>query len=221
MLCTKNVKLDMMDTKEGFDSKMLECRECEYSCKRKLDMKEHKKDKHGKLHKCRDCDETFPEICKLEKHIMDHHKFKPFECEKCDKTFVLKWRLTKHINGHETEFFCHYFNNGKECPFDKIGCKFRHGISPICKSRNCMKFLCPYRHVDEPLNKGDISEKQTESPDDSFEDMIYDRNCSLVTSTPKKKRIKRITCDKCIEKSQCEDCYLDGYVEDYLSKQTK
>ena len=81
MHCTKNVKLDMMNTKEGVDSKMLECRECEYSSKRKLDMKEHKKDKHGKLHKCRDCDETFPEICKLEKHIMDHHKFKPFECK--------------------------------------------------------------------------------------------------------------------------------------------
>ena len=90
------------------------------------------KSEHEKLHKCRMCEQTFPKICELETHIMDSHEYKPFECTKCDKTFVLKWRLTKHRSGHETEFFCHYYNNEKECPFDKVGCKFRHEISPFC-----------------------------------------------------------------------------------------
>ena len=100
------------------------------------------------------------EICKLEQHILDHDKFRPFECEKCNNIFVIMWRLIKHINEHEPEFVCHHFNNRNECPFDKIGCKFRHGISTFCQSRSCNKFLCPYRYVDEPFNKGDISDKQ-------------------------------------------------------------
>ena len=55
---------------------------------------------------------------------MDQRDYNPFKCEKCDKSFVLKWRLRKHLSGHEAEAFCYYFDNEKECPFDKIGCKF-------------------------------------------------------------------------------------------------
>ena len=66
----------------------------------------------------------FPKNCELEKQIMNQHDYNPFKCEKCDKSFVLKWRLRKHLSGHEAEAFCYYFDNEKECPFDKIGCKF-------------------------------------------------------------------------------------------------
>ena len=48
--------------------------------------------------------------------------------------FYLKWRLEKHMTGHEKldSKFCHYFNNNKTCPFEQIGCMFKHA-----KSRKC------------------------------------------------------------------------------------
>ena len=44
----------------------------------------------------------------------------------CGKTFVPRCRLQRHLNGHETQSDCYYFNSDKDCPFDKIGCKFQH-----------------------------------------------------------------------------------------------
>ena len=89
-------------------------------------MKEHMIEKHPKLSqaKCTQCEKTFSKNCELERHIIDHHDYKPFDCEKCGKTFVLRWRLRKHLSGHETQTLGRYFNIDKECPFEKIGCKF-------------------------------------------------------------------------------------------------
>ena len=128
----------------------------------------------------------------------------------------------KHISGHETEFFCHYFNNGKACPFDKIGCKFRHENSPFCISKKSKRVLCPNKHkksydVDESMGRGDISDKENDNYEELLEDInIHAREESFVTSTPKK---RKISCEGCIGKSKCEDCHLDEYVENYLSKQ--
>ena len=152
-------------------------------------------DKHPKLFqaKCTKCDKTFVKNCELERHILEHHEYKPFDCGKCGKTFVLKWRLRKHLSGHETKTFCFYFNKDKECPFEKIGCKFRHELLSSSKS------------------------KETTSIDQSFpgRTSISDQKTSFLTSTPKKEKQK---CGKCREKSQCEDCFLDDYVENYLDE---
>ena len=84
--------------------------------------------------------------------------------------------------------------------------------------KNCNRVLCPYIHknssdVDKPIV--DISDEENNNNNESHEGInIYDRKNSVVTSTPKK---RRITCEKCIGKSKCEYCYLDAYVEDYLS----
>ena len=39
-------------------------------------------------------------------------------------TFCSPVGLGKYLIVHETQTYCHYFNNDKECPFEKIGCKF-------------------------------------------------------------------------------------------------
>ena len=51
-----------------------------------------------------------------------------YNCTLCDKTFHRKWRLAKHELAHNSlnVKFCHYFNNGKDCPYEEIGCMFKH-----------------------------------------------------------------------------------------------
>ena len=48
---------------------------------------------------------------------------------------------------------CHYFNNGKMCPFEELGCKLLHVFARNCKfGERCNKRLCPRRHDDEEVN---------------------------------------------------------------------
>ena len=58
-----------------------------------------------------------------------------FICDKCDDSFHSKWRLMKHMNNHgaNKRRNCHYFNSGKLCPFQQLGCKFPHKISDLCR----------------------------------------------------------------------------------------
>ena len=82
----------------------------------------------------------------LETHLKTHTEVQTFPWDICGKRFVLKWRLKKHISGHYRKRYCHFFNNGKACPYEDIGCKFQHQVSPICKVQSCNITLCQYRH---------------------------------------------------------------------------
>ena len=43
--------------------------------------------------------------------------------------------------------FCHFFNNGKNCPFEEIGCKFQHTSANRCRyDRKCTIKLCQFQH---------------------------------------------------------------------------
>ena len=112
--------------------------------------------------KCKICQQIFESREILKSHIKDCHpaQIKCFVCEKafnseqhkcdsCGKTFVLKWRLRKHMEGHSNENnkFCHFFNNGNVCPYEKIGCKFLHQPSANCYfGEKCQNKLCQYKH---------------------------------------------------------------------------
>ena len=87
--------------------------------------------KHPKSLKCDQCEETFHLNWLLENHLKTHNQTEQFECEKYTKSFVLKWRLDKHLKSHDVNNrkFCHYFNNNKLCPYDSLGCMFRHETS--------------------------------------------------------------------------------------------
>ena len=62
---------------------------------------------------------------------------------------------------------CHYFNNGKVCPFESIGCMFNHIRSDKCLFlQKCINKLCPFRHPIEDessINFGDNSTEQDKS----------------------------------------------------------
>ena len=51
------------------------------------------------------------------------------------------------LHGNEKRKNCHYYNNNKDCPYEKIGCKFRHILSKMCRfGLSCKVHLCPYQH---------------------------------------------------------------------------
>ena len=77
----------------------------------------------------------------LEKHFIYHEeKQKMFKCDKCELCFYANWRLRKlrEVHDNRNKLYCHYFNNKKFCPFEKVGCKFAHKVSNWCfYQENC------------------------------------------------------------------------------------
>jgi hypothetical protein len=82
----------------------------------------------------------------------------------------LKWRLSKHQQTHsiKTTKKCHYFNNGKACPYEDIGCMFAHEQSDICKfGKLCRNNLCSYMHKKKKkIERGDKLDKSKEKDAD-------------------------------------------------------
>ena len=61
---------------------------------------------------------------------------------------------------------CHYYNNMKVCPFEEIGCMFRHAKSNKCWVKEfCKNKLCQYAHDIHESTTNDTTENvpQTEA----------------------------------------------------------
>ena len=143
------------------------CRVCGQNFGNKGQLKEHIQRNHPKIYRCKECDETFDECWKLEKHLKLHESARTFNCKVCGKEFHTKWRMEKHTESHsKVGKFCHYFNNGKACPYDDLGCMFRHEDSNKCKHDNYCDFvLCQYKHTTNDALIEEINEHE-ESNDD-------------------------------------------------------
>ena len=65
--------------------------------------------------------------------------------------------MNKHMESHNEETkFCHYYNNGKICPYEEIGCKFKHKESTDCRfDRSCRFALCQFKHTKQGDGKED------------------------------------------------------------------
>ena len=125
-----------------------QCIVCNKKFGTREEIKAHKKKSHPKQSKCNYCEEVFDQSHKLEKHL-ETHKKKDLKCKICSKEFYLEWRLKKHTLSHEQTSikYCHYFNNDKVCPYEEIGCMFRHEKSKPCKFNEfCKNKLCPFQH---------------------------------------------------------------------------
>ena len=157
---------------------VIKCNQCEESFDSKKNLKIHLVENHPQKVQCKTCDKVFPKNCLLEVHIKTHHlTTQRHECDLCDKTFVLRWRLIKHKQIHisqETKK-CHYFKNGKTCPFDEIGCMFAHKQAEICKfDQICTNNLCSCQHSKtsrkQPITKDNNAVVETEDKLDSDSD---------------------------------------------------
>ena len=43
---------------------------------------------------------------------------------------------------------CHFYNNDKICPYEEIGCKFKHEVSNKCRyDKNCHIKLSQFKHT--------------------------------------------------------------------------
>ena len=145
--------------------------------------------------------------------MQSHKKPKSFNCKICDKSFHLKWRLRKHTAGHDTEMrYCHYYNNGVECPFEENGCMFSHSVSPQCWFKeSCLNLLCQYRH-----DKSRFINQS--SQDDLFKHVTTSTpiraniNCNICMKVIPTGR-KTSKCEEC-DKHVCEECAKKTYVEE-------
>ena len=157
MLLQAQSKLDESDKKKS-DINKLNCKECGKEMESKNSMSDHIRKHHPKLHNCDNCDEKFNDSWRLELHKKTHKNITPLKCNICEKHFYVNWRLKKHIASHnESNKFCHYFNNDKVCPFEEVGCKYKHAISENCKyDKNCRFKLCQFKHTNKNETGKDI-----------------------------------------------------------------
>lgn len=103
------------------------CNQCEESFDTSLILRKHVVECHTKVIRCRICDDSFSQNCELEEHMEEHDVEKEFKCNVCEKDFYLQWRLKKHLDVHsEQTRMCRFFLSNTHCPFDLIGCKFKH-----------------------------------------------------------------------------------------------
>ena len=147
------------------------CKNCDYKVQDKSELKQHIKTKHPKEIKCKVCDETFDKTYKLELHLKNH-EVECFKCKVCDKSFHLKWRLEKHESAHNllNVKFCHYFNNGKQCPYEEVGCMFKHEHAERCRyNYSCKNKLCQFQHSNQETEKDDNDTSNTSKVDNNID----------------------------------------------------
>ena len=159
------------------------CRVCGEIFRGREDLLKHQSEHHGQTFKCIMCDQVFLASFKMEEHMKSHRDVSTYKCSICNKEFFVKWRLDKHVKSHsERVNFCHYFNNRKPCPYQSVGCKFRHEESPLCKFRSeCTFLMCQFKHiVNESLDVSasyvNIDITDPELSDDEDLDSVYDEN---------------------------------------------
>ena len=172
--------------------------------------------KGHKVLKCNLCEMTFDRFSDLETHLITSHEApRAFHCNQCEKTFVTKWRLRKHMRIHSEKFtrICHYFKDGKLCPFEELGCKFLHDVSENDiydqsgdKKHDKQQFTS-YKTSDTDDNKNVENQQYLDEIEGTTEIK------SFYTSTPKKSTYQ---CENCQEKIQCDGCYVDEYIQNNM-----
>ena len=90
-----------------------------------------------------------------------------------------------HTQVHSSEVlkFCHYFNNEKNCPYDKLGCKFLHQHAERCYfGEKCKNKLCQFKHTDQKdMLKDELTNKfnkLTDMEKDEAKEVFCDIYCN-------------------------------------------
>ena len=216
---------------EDTEKSLFHCKVCDKRFNSRENLNAHKKSEHPKKINCKYCDDIFDQTYKLEKHL-EKHKNKEFKCEQCEKQFHLEWRLKKHQISHELKTMknCHYFNNEKPCPFEEIGCMFRHEKSDKCKfNKLCKNKLCPYQHENQTLLEKEKEPNETGT--DNIEKIDSEDDSELICdSDSDNEDLECDTCGKIFKNGSelsehnmndicgygCEDCGAYYRYEEYL-----
>ena len=129
------------------------------SSQRSVDGKETSELSKGRK-SCKKCGETFSLTCDLEKHMVTFHgASKSYSCEICTKSFYLKWRLEKHLLVHKDGVKpCKYNKSGQNCPYDDVGCKFKH-VDNIKVSEDQCESREDFRTLENDIDANIIYEK--------------------------------------------------------------
>ena len=145
----------------------------------------NKKVSHLHIVECNLCDKKFKIVSDLEKHVKNEHKeYKSHKCDECDKEFVTGWRLKKHLILHKERNIkhCKYFVSDEFCPFDELGCKFRHSETIKLENADNDTAKVDFKDLKDRSddNSKDISEdkypnKQKNSSNDDMEDIEVDK----------------------------------------------
>ena len=163
----KSEKID--NVKKDTSEIVKKCKVCDQLFSSRRILKKHLIENHPSRIECKECETSFDKNSDLEVHIkMYHESNAKYPCDLCGKTFVMKWRFKKHTEAHsnKSQKYCHYFNNDKSCPFDEIGCKFRHQHSDECIfGPKCKNKLCHFKHTNVIVADERVVDNQTELTD--------------------------------------------------------
>ena len=114
------------------EKEVIKCKKCDQIFDSMKTLKKHDIEAHAVALKCKLCRQTFSVNRELEAHMDKHEVKKKYKCDICDKEFSLEWRLKKHAGIHENATrHCQYFIAGAYCPYEKVGCMFRHELDHI------------------------------------------------------------------------------------------
>ena len=143
-----NSELSKLDEKiEEFN---LEIKKFEGKLSQRVTASNTSKTVSEKIFECDICGDEFSLHKTFKEHLRTHHNTSTMNCSECGKCFFAKWRLNLHVKHHhvqKSKRCCHFFNNGKFCPYEKMGCKFQHLKSKICKfGSSCVQDKCQFRH---------------------------------------------------------------------------
>ena len=189
------------------------CKKCDKSFETMKELKSHKRNTHQAKYICTHCDVEFRHLNEMEKHkISTHGQTDKHKCESCEMEFISEIRLRNHINSHKyATKYCHFFNNGKECIYEELGCKFRHEKSEMCKFRDkCKKLLCGYRHTETMINLVQPNVDTETNSEDSEDEVNQEIINSEDFNSDEYEESKEVVCDQ-----YCDQIY--GYHQHYDS----
>ena len=204
--------------KENVSGNKFKCKKCDKLFESNRNLKKHIVNTHPTKIQCTYCEKTFDKNVDFESHVnLYHQQASRYNCDHCEKKFVLKWRLKKHQSMHLVQTsailkFCHYFNNDKLCPYQEIGCMFRHEQADQCKyEKICSNNLCQFKHK-TPNNK------VVEIAHESIKNTQEKESIEIVDENDQKEAYFREfypeIFKKYVKAKKCVECYYCDFLTD-------
>ena len=121
---------------------VFKCIVCDENFNTSADLKKHRKSHKTAVWSFQfdECETVFNEEWKLNAHSKQHVNYM---CDLCDKAFKNEEAKKNHnkIVDENQKLYCHYYNNGKDCPPDRERV-FLHIVPEVCMYVFCERHFC-------------------------------------------------------------------------------